>query len=102
MFGLTPEDLDALIASQGGVCAICRDAEPEHIDHDHESGQIRGVLCGPCNMGLGLFKDQPVRLRAAAAYLKRAQGGQLARVVEEYEPSGDYVFEIGQDYPHAA
>jgi hypothetical protein len=71
-FGLTPERLEALVESQGGICAICRDAKPEHIDHDHGTGAIRGVHCGPCNMGLGLFKDEAARLEAAAAYLRVA------------------------------
>jgi len=69
-FGLTPEELAALIESQSGVCAICG-AAPVHIDHDHRTGRVRGVLCGPCNMGLGQFQDTASRLDAAADYLRR-------------------------------
>ena len=69
-------DYNALLEKQGGTCAICL-AVPEgrqhHIDHDHESGMIRGLLCGPCNMALGLFKDDIVRLEAAIKYLNQSR-----------------------------
>jgi hypothetical protein len=100
-FGLTPQQLAERIASQGGVCAICRDGKPEHIDHDHETGQVRGVLCGPCNMGLGLFKDEPARLEAASTYLQRARFAALGVVVEEYDLTR-FKIEIAGDWPHAA
>jgi hypothetical protein len=72
-FGLTPEELADRVAAQGDRCAICRGRPPRHIDHDHASGNVRGVLCGPCNMGLGQFQDKPELLRAAARYLARHQ-----------------------------
>lgn len=59
-----------MIETQGGTCAICVSATPTHLDHDHETGRIRGVLCIPCNNGLGLFRDNPAALRRAAEYLK--------------------------------
>lgn len=76
-YGISPEDYDDLLASQGGVCAICGLPPPDprgyrmHIDHDHESGSVRGILCGPCNQGLGQFRDDIDRLLAAVAYLRR-------------------------------
>ena len=97
-FGITQADLDVLIESQGGVCAICRDGKPEHIDHDHDSGKVRGVLCGPCNMGLGLFKDEPTRLSAAGAYLVRAR---LAATMHEVAHP-DCVIELDSRRLHAA
>lgn len=82
-YGLTPAAVEAMLSEQGG-CAICGSREPNgknwEIDHDHgccstESkccGRcIRGVLCGPCNRGLGQFRDNPDTLRAAIAYLER-------------------------------
>lgn len=69
-------DYHGLLSRQGGGCAICH-AVPEgrqhHIDHDHESGMIRGLLCGPCNMALGLFKDDVGRLEAAIHYLNQSR-----------------------------
>ena len=67
---------------QNGKCAICntpfgpRNAQggvphAAKLDHNHQTGQIRGGLCHECNVGLGLFKHDPSRLRAAAAYLEK-------------------------------
>lgn len=76
-YGITLEQYDALLAQQGGVCAVCRDpiADPRgfrpHIDHDHETGAVRGVLCYRCNTGLGVFRDSVDNLAAAIEYLKR-------------------------------
>jgi hypothetical protein len=76
-YGLTPQQADDLLAAQGGRCAICR-SEPSdkrgfrmHVDHDHTTGQVRGILCGPCNRGIGQLGDDPDLLQAAADYLMR-------------------------------
>lgn len=70
-YGLTREEFDDLRMAQGNRCAICQCefvATP-HIDHDHGSGEVRGLLCRECNIALGLFEDDPRRLEAAVAYL---------------------------------
>jgi hypothetical protein len=72
-FGLTPEEYEAILESQGGVCALC-DAAPTpgislHVDHDHGTGEIRGLLCMRCNNALGLFREDPHLLRRAARYV---------------------------------
>ena len=74
-YGLTADEIDAMLAAQGGACAICH-AVPKrlasmHLDHDHEAGHLRGLLCLSCNQGIGKFRDSPALLRAAADYLER-------------------------------
>lgn len=74
-YGLTIEDYEAMLQSQGGVCAICGGDEPGHgrrwfsVDHDHQTGRIRGLLCNPCNIGLARFQDNAGVLMRAAHYL---------------------------------
>ncbi|MFJ9710628.1 endonuclease VII domain-containing protein [Streptomyces sp. NPDC101234] len=69
-YGLTEVERAALIASQQGVCCICLSAPAVHVDHCHETGRVRGVLCFSCNAALGQFKDQPEVIRRAAAYVE--------------------------------
>lgn len=81
-YGLTQADVDAMLASQGGGCAICGLAEKKAdsrsgktveicVDHNHETGKVRGLLCDQCNRGIGLLGDSVETLRAALAYLER-------------------------------
>ncbi|WP_236239205.1 endonuclease VII domain-containing protein [Streptomyces sp. CC228A] len=69
-YGITEAELDAMIEAQGGVCVICLSAPPEHVDHCHETGRVRGVLCFSCNAALGQFKDRPDAMRRAADYVE--------------------------------
>jgi len=72
-YNLTVQEYDAMLARQGGGCAICgRPPRPDislHVDHDHETGRIRGLLCFRCNNALGDFLDDESLLRQAAGYL---------------------------------
>jgi hypothetical protein len=72
VYGITLDEYKLLLQSQGGVCAICSVA-PERIrlsvDHDHETGKVRGLLCHKCNLGLGYFQDSVSVLDGAASYL---------------------------------
>jgi hypothetical protein len=70
-YGITAAQVDRMIAEQGGVCALCKAAEPKHVDHDHATGRVRGILCFGCNGGLGQFGDNIDRLVLAIAYLDR-------------------------------
>ena len=56
---------------QGGVCAICQKNEPVHVDHDHVTGLVRGILCFNCNRGLGKLGDDVELLREALGYLEK-------------------------------
>ena len=83
-YQLTVGEYEAILAAQGGGCAICGSAETyvnnRHgttfslsVDHDHETGVIRGILCGACNRGVGYFRDRPSLLDAASKYLRRCE-----------------------------
>lgn len=78
-YGITAEDADAMLEAQGGLCAICQAAPAAHVDHDHETGVVRALLCFNCNGGLGQFKDDPRVLRAAAAYVEEHRRRQRAK-----------------------
>ncbi|WP_368666381.1 endonuclease VII domain-containing protein [Micromonospora sp. BL4] len=69
-YGVGQKEFDELLAEQGGVCAICERPDPEHLDHDHRTGWVRGILCFNCNGGLGQFRDSPMRLARAITYLR--------------------------------
>jgi hypothetical protein len=72
-FGITIERFEEILATQGGVCAICgREPNPNislHVDHDHDTGAIRGLTCFRCNQALGAFGEDASLLRQAAVYL---------------------------------
>lgn len=73
-YGVTSDDLKRILAKQGGVCAICGSfggGKRLCVDHDHETGKVRGLLCQSCNKGIGLFKDSSVATRRASDYLKQ-------------------------------
>lgn len=69
--GHTNESVATLLTRQGGVCAICRTTKTSkwNLDHDHDTGHARGVLCSRCNLGIGLLQDSAAIARAAANYL---------------------------------
>jgi recombination endonuclease VII len=75
-YGLSLELYERHLQMQQGVCAICKEpppppgAAPFCVDHDHETGATRSILCNPCNQGLGRFKDNSELLRNAAEYIE--------------------------------
>ena len=83
-YGMTPDEYQAKFVSQGCVCAICERAEtvlstavfnkaPKKlsVDHNHKTGEVRGLLCSNCNAAIGYFADDLSVLEKAILYLKR-------------------------------
>ena len=68
-YGLSQEDFYDMAKSQDYKCAICKETAILVVDHCHTTEAVRGLLCNPCNLALGLFKDETDRLLAAAKYL---------------------------------
>lgn len=72
-YGITVEQYETMLEEQGSACAICGATEHGgknwHVDHDHETGAVRGILCQGCNLALGGTRDNPDTLIAAAKYL---------------------------------
>lgn len=86
-FGITLSEYEALAELQGGVCAICGELPTGQrnrrrgeqrvfrarlvVDHDHSTGEVRGLLCNNCNAGIGVLNDDPALIRRALNYLER-------------------------------
>lgn len=70
-YGLSQSGFEAILDSQKGSCAICRKTFTgiPHVDHDHVTGKVRGLLCTGCNIGIGHFRDDPLIAVRAASYL---------------------------------
>ena len=75
-YSITEEIYEKILKAQNGRCAICKCQQHYQrlaVDHDHKTGQVRGLLCVQCNRGLGRFFDSELRLQSALEYLKRAR-----------------------------
>ena len=76
-YGIDTAGYEALLEAQNGACAICGDGECSdgrklHVDHDHDTGEIRGLLCYRCNAGIGLLRDDVTLVKKAVEYLNRS------------------------------
>lgn len=80
-YGITLDDYERILFKQGGVCAVCKEPNKQiddrsgnprmlHVDHDHVTGKVRGLLCALCNTAIGHAGDSPDRLRSLAFYLE--------------------------------
>lgn len=86
-YGLTPEQYETMWGLQGGICPICikplaRD-KTTHVDHDHETGKVRELLHQTCNHGIGLFKDDPILMENAAAYVRKHKECNEASYIDD-------------------
>jgi hypothetical protein len=78
-YGITFEQKQEMLSRQGNVCLICRlplvaESTYAHVDHNHETKEIRGILCNRCNIMIGFAQEDSVRLRLAADYLEMFHG----------------------------
>jgi hypothetical protein len=93
-FGITLDEYNAMFEMQKGLCAVC--GEPQKIrdkygnlrrfsvDHHHKTGRVRQLLCGPCNLSIGLVKENVVTLNSMIDYIKRHEEGKMKRVSVEF------------------
>ena len=73
-YGLSRADFDTLLEKQGGACAVCKKADwngrGPMVDHNHETGKVRGLLCVKCNVSVGMVNDDPKIAQALTDYLR--------------------------------
>ena len=94
-YGITPEDYDRMLEQQGGGCCLCGAPPPEggslHVDHDHDTGRVRSLLCFRCNAGLGQLRHDPALLKRAAEYVGTHHriGALTVEAVARLHPDAD-------------
>jgi len=76
-YGISEKEYDDLLQQQDNLCAICRTKSSKnlHVDHDHDTGKVRGLLCSNCNTSLGLLRENPALFLSAVEYLKKCIAG---------------------------
>ena len=79
-YGISQADYAEMLKTQGRGCAICGKTKAEEgmrlsVDHDHDTGEVRGLLCGSCNRAIGLLRHDPELLRSATVYLDQWRQG---------------------------
>lgn len=86
-YGITLNDYSRMLEAQQGVCAICRKPETAKlgsvvrslaVDHDHDTDEVRGLLCGACNAALGLLKEDPSILQSMIDYISKYKNAEVA------------------------
>lgn len=74
-YGITVERYDEMIEAQGGVCAICHRGARLVVDHNHDTGEVRGLLCHGCNSALGMLRESPRACLNMVDYIERHSAG---------------------------
>jgi len=81
-YGMHLEEFEEMFVAQDGVCAVCGNPEFQirrgqvkslDVDHDHDTGDVRGLLCSPCNAALGLLQEDPARIQSLLTYIESWQ-----------------------------
>jgi len=102
-YGITQADYDRMLEAQGFGCGICGDIRPGgktfHVDHDHATGAVRGLLCVKCNQGLGLLRENPALLAMAIEYLEAAGSPVLVERMEMTRHARDRAASLGTGAP---
>lgn len=70
-YNITAEQFDAMVLAQNGNCAVCTERPAVYVDHCHETGQVRGILCPRCNTAIGQFGDNLAGIGRVVAYLSK-------------------------------
>lgn len=100
-FGISLSDYNKLLTKQDNRCAICRISKSDlrrdlSVDHDHATGKVRGLLCDPCNIGLGLFKDNKILLNNATICLN-GESMSKSTSTKSYQAEIDKVHSLGEE-----
>jgi hypothetical protein len=98
-YGIGQVDVDRMLADQGGLCAVCDKADPEHMEHDHKTGVVRGMLCFNCNQALGNVRDSAYVLDRLREYLIATSPAEFRITYQEYRLRGVEV-EVDFELPH--
>jgi len=91
LYGLSRDDVRRMVLEQGGVCDLCQLPIPPEsgpdtvVDHDHETGRVRGILHKLCNLGIGAFGDSIQKIRQAEKYLQKHLLKELSELGQEQE-----------------
>ena len=84
LYGIDSGSINSMLEEQGHACAICEtqfdysEHRATHIDHDHRTGKVRGILCKRCNVAIGMLRDSPTNADKAAEYLRKHGAGEEA------------------------
>lgn len=102
-YGLTPEEYDEMVQRNNGRCWLCM-ARPKagrqlQVDHDHDTGAVRGLLCKDCNVALGVLGDNPIFLRRALCYVETGDGSCELCPDDRVGESED-LWDVDNDYEH--
>jgi hypothetical protein len=90
-YGIGQADVDLMLKAQGNKCAGCDKPDPEHVDHDHATGQVRGMLCFNCNQALGNVRDSVQVLERLSAYLVKHHFLALGATMTESRLEGRFI-----------